>query len=312
MFNIPANKTIIKFILSTLKPFKILIFWQFIIMLICAVEISLKPYLLKVIIDKTHLLNNDNIIQELGGIISAYLGISLLLTIVFRFYDYIWLKLNPGLKRDIGNVLMNKMMLHSMEMLNNHFVGNLANKIKDVMSGTPDLVKLFIQEFLSNLLALIFAIFTLSTINYKFSILLSLWIMIFTSGSFILSKFAKILCIKAAEVRSIFMGEIVDILGNIMNVHLFATRENESNRIKARLDDYVIADQRRDWLFLKMSAWQGFTFIIYQIITFISLISGFKNGSVSSGDIALIVTINIALRNILVSLSSNLMSFSEI
>ncbi|RYE14642.1 MAG: ABC transporter ATP-binding protein [Rickettsiales bacterium] len=210
-------------------------------------DLSLRPYLLKVIIDKISFITKDSVVQDLIFPFILYIAMSLLIVIVFRIYDYIWIKLNPGLKRHLGNILMRRMMSHSVDILNNNFAGNLANKIKDVMSGVPDLVKLIVQKFFSSFLAMIIAVATIVTINYKFSLLLFAWITIFTTGTFFFMKNAKNLCNKAAEVRSTVVGQMVDILSNMISVHLFAAKGNESKGLKFHLDNRVIADQNRDW-----------------------------------------------------------------
>lgn len=137
----------IAFILSCLRPFKWLIAGQFAVAFIWAIDLSLRPYILKIIFDKIPTLTPATAVQGLSPLFSLYIFMMVLITIVFRCYDYIWLKLNPFLKRHIGDKLMKRMMNHSQMLFQNHFAGSLSNKIKDVMSGIPDLVKTIINDF---------------------------------------------------------------------------------------------------------------------------------------------------------------------
>lgn len=307
-----SNKIIMAFFRETLRPFRFWMLGQFTVRLVWAVDLSLRPYLLKIIINKIPEITQETVVQELATPIVFYMGMSFLVTTMFRFYDYIWLMFNPLLKRHLGSVLMNKMMMHSLTLFQNHFAGNLANKIKDVMSGMPDLVKILIEKFLSHILAFLIATLAVWTINYQFSILLVTWIIVFVTGSFYFSLHAKVLCEKSAEVRSTVMGYIVDILSNIMSVHLFAAKQTESQKLKTHLDRYVKADQQRDWWFLYMFAFQGFSFVIYQGIGFVLLVKGFQNGSITAGDFALLLAVNTGLISSLWSLSTDILKVAEI
>ncbi len=180
------------------------------------------------------------------------------------------------------------------------------------MSGVPDLVRLGINHFYGHSLALIIAIITVWTINYTFSFLLSLWIVIFIIGSIFFSKRAKTLCRNAAEVRSTVVGQMVDILSNMMSVHLFAAKKTELKKLTSHLDEYVIADQRRDWLFLYLFLFQGLSFVAYEICCIIFLISGFKAGTVTVGDFVLLLTINMSLIDCLWILTDDILKGSEI
>lgn len=299
------------FIIESLKPFKFLIVIEFFIGLSWAIDLSLRPYILKIILDKIPNLAKEAVFSELSIPIVFYVMMLFFYILTSRFSDFIWLKLNPPLKGHVGDVLMERMMKHSQTLFQDHFAGSLANKINDVMGSIPRILKLTINHFLTLFLALVIAIFTLWTINYKFSILLAVWLIVFLVSSLFFALRAKKLCDKSAEVRSTLIGRMVDILSNIMNIHLFSARKIEAKKLKIHLDEYVAIDQRRDWLFLITFACQGASFVIYQTISIIFLISGFKDGSVSAGDFVLLLTLNIKIIDQLHYLSIDMLNFAE-
>lgn len=303
----------IKFIISVIKPFKILIICLLFIGLIWAIDLSLRPYILKTIIDRIMFikLNNASIDQLISPIL-LYSLMSLIIFIIFRCYNVIWIKLNSPLKRHIGDVLINKMMAHSSFTIQNNLAGDMANKMREVMSGIPDLLMMIANNFLSHSLALLIAIITVCKVNYKFSLLLLTWAGIFVFGTILLSKRTKKLCIRAAEVRSLVIGQIVDILNNITSVHLFCNQKNEAEGFKIHLNHYVIANQARDWWFFIVFSFQGISFLIYQTILFILLVKDFKYGRVTAGDFALLINISISIINFLWSLSEDLLKFYEL
>lgn len=138
-----------------------------------------------------------------------------------------------------------------------------------------------------------------------------IWVLIFIASSIIFSKYAKPLFDKVARTRSFVMGSFVDILSNMMSVRLYTARNYEHEKIRSVLDAYIEADLKRDWYLIKIYAFQGLTFIIYQILCLWLMIQGFKQGRLHSGDFVLILSINISLVENLWSLSKDIGKFAE-
>lgn len=61
-----------------------------------------------------------------------------------------------------------------------------------------------------------------------------------------------------------------------------------------------------------MFAVQGILFVVYQVICFIILVLGFKDGMITVGDFALLLTLNISIIDMLWSLSRDIMQFSKL
>jgi len=304
------NRTF-NFILNCIKPFKYLITGQICIGIILAIDVSLRPYLLKVLLNRMSCLNPEFAYTALVWPALLYVLLSAFMVLIFRIYDFVWLSLNPPLKKHVGLQLIKQMMNHSHHYYQNQFAGNLGNKIKDVMSGIPDILKMLVMDCFSHGLCFLIAIVTLWTVNAHFASLFSVWLLIFIIGSQKLAIKAKKLRYESAEVRSVVVGKIIDILTNIMNVRLFTNQEQECKKLGEVLNTYVKADQRRDWYFMKIFAFQGSSFVIYQAFCLTWLVIGFKRGIITPGDFALVLTINFSTIQILWSFSRDLIKFSE-
>ncbi len=307
-----ASTSVVKFTLSSIKPFRWWVVGQVFVAIVWAIDLSLSPYLLKVMIDRMPGLLLSDAYEALLGPALLYFFMSLLIFGVFRFYDFLWLHINPFLKRHIGFVLMERMTQHAHHLFQDNFSGSLGNKIKDVMSGVPDLLKIAIDRFFSHGLALLIAIGAVWTVNIRFSIALCVWVSIFIIASLFLSRKARHYSGEAAEVRSTVVGMIVDILSNMLSVRLFTARNGERNKLGFVLDEYVKADQKRDWFFLKMNGVYGGSFVIYQGVILFWLIQGFSQGTISPGDFVLILTVNLAIMNALWNLSKDIINVAEI
>lgn len=307
--DIPINR-IIEYVMKLLKPFRWLICGQIAVALIWASDISLRPYLLKVLLDRVVSVASSGHYETLWVPAFFYLGISVLMIIAFRFYDYLWLTINSPLKRHIGRALMDRMMLHAHSLYQSHFSGSISNKINDVIDSIPDLLKNLIDHFFSNLLAVVIAIGTVWTVNSKFSMALGIWVCLFVFINVKLFPRAKLLSENSAENRSKIMGLIVDIISNMMSVRLFVGHSKELEHFTTHFDKRVVSDQKRAWFFLKLFSFQGLLFVIYQTVCFFWLIKGFADHVITAGDFVLILSINISIIDFLWSLSKDINTFT--
>ena len=301
------------FLLSVIRPFKGWVFIMLFVALFWAiVDANMRPLILKWMIDQLSNTPREDTLSALWLYASLYIATSFFMVIVFRWLDYTWLMLNPALKRSLGRILTEQMMRHSVSIAHKHFSGNLANKIKDTMSSVPDLIRLLINHFVSHTLALLIAIGIFWSIHPKFAIALLTWSIAFIIFSVLIAKKARLLSYQAAEVRSIIVGQIVDILTNLINIKLFSSQKTESKKLTKSLDLYVAADRRRDWFFLFVFATQGFSFTLYTASVLYFLLTGYQAGILSAGDFVAILNINVVLITCLWSISEDVGKASEL
>ncbi|MGI4775825.1 MAG: ABC transporter ATP-binding protein [Janthinobacterium lividum] len=272
---------------------------------------SFRPYLVKVMLDSIATTDPSHVYEVLLFPAFSYIAMSISVSSAFRCNDYIWLKLNAPLRKSIVLVVMHKMMDHSYHMFQNYFSGSLGNKVKDLMTGIPALVQLSVNQFLAHFLALAIAIYTLAQINCKFAACFGLWALIFIIFSYKFSITIGNLSNNAAEERSNVIGRVVDALSNIMNIRLFGAKKYESRILESLLGNYVGAEQKKDWGLFKIFSFQSFLLIVYQALCLFWLISGLHDGSLTSGDFALVLMINISLINCLWDMSEDFSNFAE-
>jgi len=299
------------FIIDVIKPFRLLVACQFLVTVIWAIDMSLRPYLIKVILDKIPTISLSQTFDVLLLPTTLYIVIGVIVVVTFRFYEWILLRFHPNLKKHIGIIFISRMMNHSQNFYQNHFSGNIANKINDVTNGIPNILNTFIDQFFSHALALSIAIYTIWLVDLKFAIGLIIWITIFLTVSIKLSGKAKTLAHEAAEVYSVIIGNIVDILSNIGSIRLFGGKRLETKYLNENYQHSVKAEQVRDWFFMKIHMFQESSFIIFQSICFWWLIMGIKSQTITPGDFALILILNISIVNCLHNLSRNIRAFTE-
>ena len=114
-----------------------------------------------------------------------------------------------------------------------------------------------------------------------------------------------------AEKRSDILGLIVDILINVFSVRVFNTKDYEKNNLSKAYQKFTRSYKNRDWFFIKIHTFQQVSFIIYQVVCIAWLIQCIKQGTITSGDFAMIMMINISAVNSLSVLSRDIRTFAE-
>lgn len=298
------------FILATLNQFKWIFIAQFLIAIFWAIDISLRPYLVKKIVDKITLIPSLQVFSSLTPIIILYIFTSIIIVASFRLYDWIIFCFQPILKKHISNVLVQHMIKHSPSFYYNHFSGSVANKINDITNAVPSIISIIIDRLFSSTLALLIAIYTVWSVNIKFAIGLTIWIAAFLFFSITMAYKAKHLSDKAAEVRSTIAGHIIDIFTNIVNICFFAKMDYEHKRLGSMYEKSIKYEQAKGWFLIKIHTFQEASFIIFQSICFWWLILGISNQTNTSGDFALILILNISIINCLHNISHEIGEFS--
>ncbi len=303
--------SVFAFTMKAVAPLKGWVICQGIVAILWAIDLCLSPYLLKLMVNI--IMDNDRqaALQLIKTPAIFYVSLSLFVVILFRFYDWVYLNLKPALKRIVGLTLMNRMMEHSHTLYQNQFAGNLANKVSDVMGGVKSLHFMIWDKFIPYALAFLTALYTVAQVNLHFSVALAIWIAVFVGGVLLSMRKANALADTEAESKSTLIGHIVDILGNMMNVRLFNGKSIEAKKLKTVWQKYYSAEQTRQWFFTKIHAFQGVSFVIFEGACLWYLIQGFGAGTITAGDFALILGINVSLANNFWHLSHDCREASE-
>jgi ATP-binding cassette subfamily B protein len=305
------HKDVKKFLLKCLKPFKGNIFWLFVIGSAWALDFSLKPVILKEIIDALAIFEKTQLFSKIVPMILLYSGLILGLFFAFRLFDYIWLKTEYNLVKLSFEYMLDLALHHSPNYLEKNFSGSLASRMQSVASAIPDLIYLIIHNFFSHFLAFLGAMLSFCFVNFKLALILTVWFIFFFSCSLVFYKKLKKMSATVAETWAQSFGGVSDVLGNIRSVKLFAARRREHFFVMRLINKYVEAAQDRRFFFLILYTFQGLSFVIYQSACVFLLVYGFQRGWFSYGDFALVTSVNITVVDCLWDFAEDLGKFSD-
>jgi ATP-binding cassette subfamily B protein len=294
-------------------PFKWLIVGQMLISILWAIDLSLSPYMIKCIIDAVAKYNpSTGDATKIWHYVYGYITLSAMIVVLFRFYDWILMKINSKLKPYISLTILKRTLLHAYSFYQNQLLGSLINKVTDITDHTANLLRLTIDHFLSHMLALFIAIFTMwMNAGTKYALALMVWASLFLWISSKLLVKAKMYSQSAAEVRSHTIGKITDLFRNVLSIHLLNKTNSEIHYINNHFQQFSIAVELRDWCFIRIYFFQKSSFFIFQSLCLWWLTQGIIAQTVQAGDFALILMINTAIAKCLWNLARDLKEFTE-
>ena len=285
-------QTAFPFLINSIKPFKFYVGLHLFVVLYNAIDLSLWPYISKLLIDKLTATPRELVISETWPIALLLIIFTILPGMVWRLCDFSWMNLTPALKKKITSESMDYAMQHSHNYFQNNFSGSLANKVRDLANSTPPMLGRILYSFLNVTLSLIIAFITLFTVHKIFAFGLIIWAAIFIFMALKAAKIVNPLSIATADQQTKIMGSLVDILSNISNVRFFNGSRYESNRIKALQDDYTTLSKRRNLFLIKFYIIHAITFSAYFVFCIVTLIWLYSQNLVTLGDFLLLFTIN--------------------
>lgn len=306
---------LLPFIWRYLKNRKLYLSVFFFTALIWAIEMSLSPYLLKVIIDDVvqYSQNQAKLIAAILIPAALYVSMSIILNITFRLYDYVNLKLYPAIKSDISKDMFAYLLNHSYDFFQNNFSGSLSKKIFDMSFNIDQLISIFNEWFYPRIFAIIIASITLFVaVKPVFGIILCLWAISFIALSFLAAKKSEGLARVQSEAAAKMSGTLSDSITNIMSVKLFSNASSEITHIDRDIDQIVDADQKLQWMNLKFNFLQGLsvTVLIGSMLT--ALIYGSSHGWVSPGDFAFVLMLSISFLSSIFDIGQQMLKFSKV
>ena len=304
-------RNVFSFILSILPKFRFSIAIMFLVALMWAIDLSFRKYVIKNILDTAVKYQGNNVAEHLFLPVSVYIFMTLFITTIFRLYGYfVDIRMVPLVRQKIADRAFYALLKQSHSYFLNNFSGDLTHKINNLIDSTIELIKLFIDRFFGCGLALIFAIYTLSLVNIKFTIATLIWVSIFILVSILCFQKLSNLANHYSKSSTKTTASIADTLTNIVSVRLFAKQMYQRLKFFQIYKKRIVAEKEMQWAYFGMWFVYGYSFDLLQAVSLYFLIYDYQSGIILLGDIALVIGINIAILEFLNQLTRDLTQFS--
>lgn len=286
---------------------------MFLVSIAFAINLSLSPYILKIILDRLSKSFSEDIFIYIGGPLLVYFSLTLSMTTLFRCYDYfIQIKMIPQLRKKITSSTFDYILKHDHEYYQNNFSGTISNKINDLTNSIPEILQILIDKLFHHILGAVIAIATLWCVKMEFAVVMIAWTILFFGVSYFCFNKIQLLADKWSELGSLISGKMVDSLSNILSIRLFSMAANEKKLLNQTLDDTAKAEQKLQLFYFWMWVFYGYSFVLTQGICLYFLLIGHKQGLISVGDFALVITLNMIIVDFLWMLATDFSQFTKL
>ena len=305
------SKKVFAFIIRSIKPFKFYLLLHFIVIILISINVSFVPLVSKILLNKIITTEHSLVIQETIDIMALLAFLIVLPSIVLRISDYAWAMFLPKLRHQITHDAIQKLLSQSHHFFQNNFSGSLVNKVRDLFNSSPKIIEIFLYNFVGGMLAVLFAFFTLSAVNYIFAIGLIVWVAIIIPIAYHSALHTNRASMNVANQQSRIMGNIVDIFANIQNIKLFSSAKFELNRVDKFQKKFTNLYSQRGIYLNKYYTLLGLISSFYFIACFAFLVWLYAHKKVTVGDFILIFGINNFLHNIIQDAMKQIRNFLE-
>ena len=296
---------VLHFILKTSKPYCLYLVGICFAICIISIDTSVKPYLVKLLIDTVTSVDKPNI----WSLVVAYVISQTLMMLAWTLSDWCSIRFNCNYRADISYQLTKKISHYSYHFFQNNLAGSVAAKINDVFTWIPRIIFIITHQFIQFGLTALFTLFFLVQIHIFFAIGLLVWLSCFLCFTYVVMKRSVFLTNRYAESKSTIWGNISDYLTNMLNVRLFATSDFEMDRLNDVTQDFVKNAKKQEYFMMNFYIVQGVVVSIYAVIFLLWLIYLQNNNLITSGDFALVFMLNFRMFDKLHELSDQLREF---
>lgn len=298
------------FISSIIRPYRK---WYFILCLapICSgITFAINNYAIKILIDTIsgEIYNYSLFITPL----LIFFVIEISIRLCWSLHDYAEYKIHGKVFRDLILKPYQYLQNHSYKYFQENFSGSISSKIKGISDGYYNFWDKISHSLLESIAAIIANIIMIGFLSMKLLLPVILFMLICAIICYFQSKVYDKMAFEIKQNWHKLLGNIADKITNIFTVFSFATRKRELRQIedfykkiqipavdKANYFNYI------SWLIA------GILYSTMLLATFFYAIYLRKNGYISTGVLAVSISIILKLIHETFTLTQGMMSFIQ-
>lgn len=303
--------SIIAFFWRHIKPYK----WYYAVMLTAPLVASFYPlcynYAIKLLVDtmveQPTFTFNDVLIPIILFLITQFV-----LDFSWRTSDIAEWKSEPYVRQSIVKESYDYVQHHDYTFFQNNFTGTVSSKIKGILDGYDKFWAEMHHGLSKEVMASVVNFCALALVSLRLSLFMLVWSCIYVGIIYQLSKRLNTLSMLETEARHGLMGQIADLITNIISLFSFATRRQELQRLDKRIVDDFTPKQIRMYKYnfvIQVTA-AVLYFIMFASMLFY-MIHLRMQGLVSIGDFTFVFGIALVLAEDIWSATRSLQDFAR-
>ena len=241
--------------LSFFKPHAFQIMILVVLMIALGTVPCMDSLLLKYFVDQATELSQSNTTDFVSQMMiwAIFYGVWWeLWNVVWRIYDYTYLKVIPQIKSTVIDNFFEYIQHHSYKFFQHNLAGYITDRIMQAFSASEAIFAKMNEIILRSSISIIVSLITMYYINPIFALIYVTWLIIFSMISIYFSKTIKYYSIKYSQGKATVAGKIVDAISNIIPIRMFAMHRYESRYLKKYTQSVCQRDQDMQWFMFKL------------------------------------------------------------
>ena len=201
----------------------------------------------------------------------------------------------PQQKIRIIRELFAYLQQHSPRYFSEHFAGSLAHRISEGSIGLLEITWSLVVEMLPILVVLITSLVLLTLASPWLGLGLLLWVGAYSWLAFVLSRKAQVLASSHAQARSVTTGKIVDAVGNLSSIRLFARQGFELDYLTRYQNEEKQAAQRSFFYQEKIRLLQDSLSVVLRVGLVVLALYLWHVGKIDVGQLVMVATLGLMI-----------------
>jgi ATP-binding cassette subfamily B protein len=281
--------------------------------LLWSINVSLTPYLLKLLIDRAMLAETlgEDFTAALFFPAFFYVLAMLVTSLSLRAYDWIWMRILPNLKNSIIEETFALLQKYPLSYFQQNFSGGLGNKIQELAKGSSLIIHSLTDQITARIFSFSIAFIVMGFVHPLCAVLLIFWSFIFLGSFACLFKKSQQHAESASQAANHAVGKSIDAISNIFIIKSYAREKHECLYLQKALKES--AEKEKTWLcfLMKIKTFYAGSMALLFIGLLWILIHAKNNQLVTVGDFALTLTLAATFVRDMLLMTNHLMSFSE-
>ena len=283
-------RTLFSFIFYFVKRQQASFGFMFFTLIFWPLNEALGPYFVKIFINKLVQLRPgmNAPFRALAFPLIGLLASWLLMEISIRSYGMLSIYTWPRFRKNIRESILAYTQGQSHSYFSEHFTGGLAKKIAELPRACEHILDILISNFFCTMLTFGISLGLVFQVSAIFGLILFAFVAIFVALTIFNIGNINTTAKRHAEAISELDGQIVDSLGAMLAVRLFARTSYELKYLNRYQTDEIKKSEKASWAIEKASFFKGLLTLIFLITTFFTLVYAWNNNWITIGDCSLI------------------------
>ncbi|AXI24429.1 ABC transporter [Cardinium endosymbiont of Sogatella furcifera] len=283
-------RTLFNFILYFVKRQRVGFGFMFFTLILWPLHESLCPYFVKILINRLVALTPgmatpfQPLAFPLIGLLTSWLLMELSVRANSIISIYVW----PKFRKTIRESVLSYTQDQSHSYFAEHLTGGLANKIAELPRACEHILDIIIGNFFCTMLTFCISLGIVFQVSRLFCLILLVFVAIFVALTIANIKHINTTAKIHAESISALDGQIVDSLGCMLAVRLFARTTYELRYLNRYQTDEIKKSKKASWAIQKDNFFKGLLTLIFLVITLLTLVYAWNTHWITIGDCSLI------------------------